>query len=101
MEQTNDDYCWYHEIQFESVKNYTEHCEKECKEMLKNSNVCTFVKENGSCCRKKYNHISTLILHYKSEHKKYACAKCYKIFERKDDLEQHEHPQDANYRESK
>lgn len=100
MDQKTD-YCRIHEIQFQNTEQYTHHTNNECSEMLEKAVVCTYVKGDGKCCAKHFRHISTLILHYRNEHKKYACVHCYQVFDRKSDLEKHDHPRGSSLRESK
>lgn len=93
-------YCRDHEIHFDSVSAFKRHREKECSDMLKIPNICTYIK-NGKCCKSAYNHVSSLIIHYYSRHKLYACARCYGAFESRAELESHEHSKGMNLRESK
>lgn len=93
-------YCWDHEIQFEKEKYLLRHKKFECDELLKRKNVCLFLKTKDSCCGVQFMHVSSLLYHYRSEHKRYACAHCYTTFTSKDQLERHEHLVEQSLHES-
>lgn len=99
MEKIN--FCWHHEIQYDNAEDYRVHKDRECTMLLEQKNVCTYVKENKECCGKSFTHISSLILHYRSIHKQYACVGCYNVFNHKKELEQHSHPEGSDLRQSK
>lgn len=95
-----ENYCAAHEIRFCSSKEYNHHVKYECAEMLKVQNICTHHLGDGRCCRRFFNHSSSLILHYKKKHKLYACVKCYGVYKNAADLEEHSHINGLNLRES-
>lgn len=68
--------------------------------MLNKSNICTYLKKNEKCCKTYFKHGSSLVLHYFIEHGLFACTKCYQTFPNKHELDCHNHPHGADYRES-
>lgn len=95
-----ENYCATHEICFGSSEEYNYHVKNECADMLKVQNICTHHIGDGRCCRRFFNHSSSLILHYKKKHKLYACVKCYSVYKNTADLEKHSHTNGLNLRES-
>lgn len=86
-----ENFCSYHEINFETKSEYDYHTNNECKEMLKSANMCIHHLGGGKCCKKAFKHVSSLILHYHRKHKIYACVHCYQTFSSRLELEEHEH----------
>lgn len=99
MEQGN--YCWEHDIAFKSEQEYNTHAEAECDNLLATPNVCIHLNADGKCCGKHYKHISTLILHYRTVHKEYACVHCYQTYTTKKGFERHKHEEGISFRQSK
>lgn len=94
-------YCWEHEIYFKNSEDFQHHIMNDCNQMLTLKNVCTYVTQNGQCCKKNYKTTTALIMHYYREHRLLACTACYKVFCTEADLEDHHHYPSENLRQSK
>lgn len=91
-------YCLIHDLKFPSRSLFRRHQKKECNEMLKYRNICTFIKTNGHCCKRHFSTTTGLILHYRDVHQLYACSICYQANNTLDELEKHSHDDNANLR---
>lgn len=94
-------YCMDHDLFFTKEENYNNHKKFECGPMLSKKNVCTFLKEDESCCKASFKTTTALLTHYQSEHQLYACAICYATAPDIDSLEEHTHNESVNLRLSK
>lgn len=92
--------CWDHGFIYKTKEQLTYHEKRECAKMLATPNVCTYMRNSGKCCRGKFASMTSLILHYKDEHNKYACSTCYMAFDTAKELEAHKHTEsDLNLRQ--
>lgn len=89
--------CEQHSMTFQDKSAYDNH-KSECEKLLSKKNTCVFVNEKGEGCGKNYNETSNLILHYFLVHKKYACSRCYGVYDTEKELEDHSHNDSINLR---
>lgn len=94
-------FCKDHQINFPTNELLEYHLDTHCSEMLKEKNICTFLKEKGTCCRRVFRQTSALLYHYLNVHKVYACYHCYQLFTTISELDDHDHLPDISVRESK
>lgn len=85
-----EDYCFQHDIQFESAVAYKQH-KKWCDVFLVTKNLCTFSDSNGLMCALEFKHVASLVLHVYQDHHWYLCVHCRKRFESIGELEMHSH----------
>lgn len=93
--------CDDHQIQFPNMDSFHHHMSEQCEIMLKNKNSCTFLKENGRCCGKSFQHTATLLYHYYKVHDIYACHKCYSTYQTLVELDDHTHKEAVDVRNRK
>lgn len=92
--------CWQHDLNFVTEEQLRWHQQFECESMLHTRNVCLYQQGDGKCCRAFFTHTSTLAYHYMITHRQFACTRCYGTFNSVSELEQHSHPDGADYHES-
>lgn len=85
-----ENYCYQHEIQFDSVSSYKFHVEW-CEKFLEVPNLCTCVNTNGLMCGEEFKHVASLIFHSFAHHGVYLCVHCKGKFGDVDALKLHEH----------
>lgn len=98
IKMSGNNYCWEHELYFPTEESFLRHKKNECEKYLSAGNVCLYMDQAGNCCGQTFMQVSSLILHYLSEHEVYACVHCYETFISLEGLEQHQHTQ-KNIRE--
>lgn len=91
-------HCWEHNLIYSDESAFDFHVKNECSQLLNEKNVCIYILDNGKCCHKSFKMTTSLILHYLTEHRQFACTHCYQTFDKENDLEQHEHVDGINLR---
>lgn len=88
--QGRENYCYQHDIQFNSDSAYKSHVEW-CDRFLEVRNLCTYIDENGVMCAQEFQQVSSLVVHGLECHGVYLCVHCKKKFTKASDLETHSH----------
>lgn len=73
------------------------HLKNHCDSMLKEKNICTFLKEGHLLSQKIFAYRRMLYYYYKV-HDVYACYHCYSTFKSLGDLDDHTHPSEMSIR---
>lgn len=79
-----------HALDDSSVTDVADHL-SICSHILKGLIVCNFNRET---CSEKFNHLSSLVLHYYTQHGLYLCGSCGEHFKNKAMLDEHIHASD-------